>query len=85
MSIYNQGGPSATSLNFIGFEDMAKNNVSPLIYDQVYISYDQPSTAGRYVHAKAGFVPGQQAYLKPNREIYNISAFNKPPIDSALR
>ena len=40
MSIYNQGGPSATSLNFLGFEDAAKNNTSPLIYDQVYIQYD---------------------------------------------
>ena len=47
MSVYNQGGPSATSLNFIGFDDAAKNSTSPLIYDQVYIQFDQPATAGR--------------------------------------
>lgn len=71
MSVYNQGGPSATSLNFIGFEDIARNNTSPLIFDQVYLQYQQPSTAGRYVHAVAGFIPGQKHYLKPNREIFN--------------
>ena len=71
MSIYNQGGPSATSLNFLGFEDAAKNNTSPLIYDQVYIQYDQPSTAGRYIHPVAGFLPGQQSFLKPNVQVFN--------------
>ena len=75
-AVYNQGGPSATSLNFIGFETLGlKNNAAPLIFDQVYLQYDQPSTAGRYIHAKAGFVPGQSSYLKPNVEIYNTSHF----------
>ena len=77
MSIYNQGGPSATSLNFIGFEDAAKNSTSPLIYDQVYIQFDQPSTAGRYIHPVAGFVPGQQSYLKPNVEVFNRSHYTQ--------
>ena len=80
MSIYNQGGPSATSLNFIGFEDMAKNNTSPLIFNQVYLQYDQPTSAGRYVHAVAGFVPGQQPYLKPNLEIYNTAMYRGPTV-----
>ena len=62
MSVYNQGGPSATSLNFIGFEDAAKNNTSPLIYDQVYI---------QYIHPVAGFLPGQQSFLKPNVEVFS--------------
>ena len=75
MSVYNQGGPSATSLNFIGFEDAAKNNTSPLIYDQVYIQYDQPSTAGRYIHPVAGFLPGQQSYLK----VFNRAMHAKRP------
>ena len=68
MSIYNQGGPSATSLNFIGFE-------SPLIYDQVYIQFDQPSTAGRYIHPVAGFLPGQQSYLKPNIQVFSTGQY----------
>ena len=75
MSIYNQGGPSATSLNFLGFEDAAKNNTSPLIYDQVYIQYDQPSTAGRYIHPVAGFLPGQQSFLKPNVQVFNTQYY----------
>ena len=77
MSVYNQGGPSATRLNFIGCEDAAKNNTSPLIYDQVYIQYAQPSTAGRYIHPVAGFLPGQQAYLKPNVEVFNRAMYTK--------
>ena len=28
---------SATSLNFVGFDDMAKNNTSPLLFNQIYI------------------------------------------------
>ena len=64
MSIYNQGGPSATSLN-----------LSPLIYDQVYIQYDQPSTAGRYIHPVAGFLPGQQSFLKPNVQVFNTQYY----------
>ena len=75
MSIYNQGGPSATSLNFIGFEDAAKNSTSPLIYDQVYIQFDQPSTAGRYIHPVAGFLPGQQSYLKPNVQVFSTGQY----------
>ena len=70
---------SATSLNFIGFEDAAKNNTSPLIYDQVYIQYDQPSTAGRYIHPVAGFLPGQQSFLKPNVEVFNRAMYAKRP------
>jgi len=79
MSIYNQGGPSATSLNFIGFDDAAKNSTSPLIYDQIYIQFDQPATAGRYIHPVAGFLPGQQPFLKPNVEIFNTMHYRQQP------
>ena len=75
MSVYNQGRPSAPSMNFIGFDDDAKNSTSPLIYDQVYIQFDQPATAGRYIHPVAGFLPGQQSYLKPNIEVFNTANF----------
>ena len=87
MSVYNQGGPSATSLNFIGFEDAAKNSTSPLIYDQVYIQFDQPSTAGRYIHPVAGYIPGQQSYLKPNIEVFNTTHFtqNLPSMSLGVR
>ena len=77
MSIYNQGGPSATSLNFIGFDDAPRNGLNPLVFDQVYVQYDQPSTAGRYVHPVAGFVPGQQPYLKRNVQHFNNPYFSR--------
>ena len=77
MSIYNQGGPSATSLNFIGFDDAPRNGLNPLVFDQVYIQYDQPSTAGRYIHPVAGFVPGQQPYLKRNVQYFNNPYFSR--------
>ena len=38
MSIFNQGGPSATSLNFLGFEDAAKNNTGLLTDFEVSVS-----------------------------------------------
>ena len=87
-AVYNQGGPSATSLNFIGFESAGfKNNTAPIIYDQVYIQYDQPSTGGRYIHATAGFLPGQQSFLKPNVEVYNTAYFTShlPTMTSGVR
>ena len=84
MSVYNQGGPSATSLNFIGFEDAAKNSTSPLIYDQVYIQFDQPSTAGRYIHPVAGFLPGQQSYLKPNIQVFSTGQYAQLPPGTQL-
>ena len=70
MSVYNQGGPSANA---------AKNSTSPLIYDQIYIQFDQPSTAGRYIHPVAGFLPGQQPFLKPNVEIFNTMHYRQQP------
>ena len=48
---------SATSLNFVGFDDMAKNNTSPLLFNQIYIAPEIPVTAGKWIHPAAGFVP----------------------------
>ena len=64
---------SATSLNFIGFEDMAKNNTSPLLFNQIYIAPELPVTAGKWIHPAAGFLPGQQSYLKRQKTVWNKS------------
>ena len=69
MSVYNQGGPSATSLNFIGFDDFAKNTINPLVYDRIVIQLQPPFTSGRNIHAAAGFVPGDQPHIKTNQQI----------------
>ena len=49
---------SATSLNFIGFEEMKGQGESAKIYNQVFIEPNQSYTAGVGQIAAAGFVPG---------------------------
>ena len=62
---------SATSLNFVGFEEMRGKGTPALIYNQVFIMPNQTQTAGKYIHPVAGFLPGQQSYLKAKRSYYN--------------
>ena len=52
---------SATSLNFIGFEDVKGQGLPELIYNQVFIEPNQSYTAGVGQLAAAGFVPGTQS------------------------
>ena len=62
---------SATSLNFIGFDEMQGNGTSPILYNRIVILPPRPETAGRQVHPVAGFLPGQQPFLKQGNAIYN--------------
>ena len=64
---------SATSLNFVGFEEAAQNGAAPILFNRIYIAPNQPVTAGRHAHATAGFLPDQQPYLKINRDVWNKS------------
>ena len=64
---------SATSLNFIGFDEMNGNGTAPVLFNRVVILPPQRETAGKWIHPAAGFVPGQQPYLKPQVQIYNRS------------
>ena len=59
------------SLNFVGFEEMRGKGTPALIYNQVFIMPNLTQTAGKYIHPVAGFVPGQQSYLKSKRSYYN--------------
>ena len=70
---------SATSMNFVGFENMRGTGTAEILYNRVYIMPPLPVTAGRYIHATAGFVPGQQSYLKPNVEVFNRAMYAKRP------
>ena len=65
---------SATSLNFIGFDEMQGNGTAPLLYNRIVILPNRRETAGKWVHPVAGFVPGQQPYLKPKVQVYNKSS-----------
>ena len=64
---------SATSLNFVGFDDMAKNNTNPFLFNRIYIAPEIPVTAGKWIHPAAGYVPGQQSYLKRQKTVWNKS------------
>ena len=64
---------SATSLNFIGFDEMQGNGTPNLLYNRVVILPPRPETAGAQVHPVAGFLPGQQPYLKPRQQVWNKS------------
>ena len=62
---------SATSLNFIGFDEMQGNGTAPLLYNRIVILPNRRETAGKWIHPVAGYVPGQQHYLKPRTQVYN--------------
>ena len=61
---------SATSLNFIGFDEMQGNGTPNILYNRVVILPPRPETAGSQAHPVAGFLPGQQPYIKPKRQIW---------------
>ena len=63
---------SATSLNFVGFDDMAKNNTNPFLFNRIYIAPEIPVTAGKWIHPSAGFLPGAE-HLKLQKTVWNKS------------
>ena len=64
---------SATSLNFIGFEELTGQGLPKLIYNQVFIEPNQSYTAGKGAIAAAGYVPGTQSYLKRKQALWTQS------------
>ena len=64
---------SATSLNFIGFDEMQGNGTSPILYNRIVILPARRETAGKWVHPVAGYLPGQQPFLKRAVSVYNKS------------
>ena len=66
--------PSATSINFVGFEELKGNGSPDLIYNQIFIEPNQPQAMSVNNIAAAGYVPGQQTYLKQRKAIWSKSA-----------
>ena len=62
---------SATSLNFIGFEEMKGQGMPEILYNQVFIEPNQSYTAGVGQIAAAGYVPGTQSYLKRRQAVWS--------------
>ena len=73
MSTPQTTSSSATSPNFIGFDEMRGNGTAPILFNRVVILPPPRETAGKWIHPAAGFVPGQQPYLKPQVQVYNRS------------
>ena len=46
---------SATSMNFIGFDDMQGNGTPDILFNRVVILPTRPETAGKWIHPLAGF------------------------------
>jgi len=60
-------------MNFLGFEDMKGFGTPPLMFGQVFIEPNQAETAGVNQLAAAGFLPGQQSYIKTRRAVWSKS------------
>ena len=71
------GSASVTSMNYVGFEEMRGQGANELMDGQIFIEPNLPETAGRGALAAAGFVPGQQSYLKARRAIWNKSRIGR--------
>jgi len=67
------GTASATSMNFLGFDDMKGFGTPPLMFGQIFIEPNQAETAGIGSLAAVGFLPGQQSYIKQRRAIWSKS------------
>ena len=63
------GGASVTSMNFVGFEELKGKGAPELLYNQIFIEPNMPQATSVGNIAAAGYVPGQQSYLKQRRAI----------------
>ena len=71
------GSASVTSMNFVGFEELKGQGAPELLYNQIFIEPNMPETSGAGNIAAAGYVPGQQSYLKARRAVWNKSRIGR--------
>ena len=67
-------------MNFIGFDELKGNGTPDILYNRVVILPPTPETAGSQIHPVAGFLPGQQSFLKPKVQV----STQRVPIDKRL-
>ena len=70
------GSASVTSMNYVGFEEM-RGQAPELIYNQIFIEPNLPQATSSGNIAAAGYIPGQQSYLKARRTIWNKSRIGR--------
>ena len=71
------GSASVTSMNYVGFEELKGQGAPELIYNQIFIEPNLPQGTSSGNIAAAGYVPGQQSYLKQRRTIWNKSRIGR--------
>ena len=71
------GSASVTSMNYVGFEELKGQGAPELLYNQIFIEPNQPQATSSGNIAAAGYVPGQQSYLKQRRTIWNKSRIGR--------
>ena len=79
------GSASVTSMNYVGFEELKGEGAPELLYNQIFIEPNLPQTIGRGNIAAAGYVPGQQSYLKQRRAIWSKSNLGRDLALQGLR
>ena len=67
------GSASVTSMNYVGFEELRGEGAPELLYNQIFIEPNLPEATGVGNIAAAGYVPGQQSYLKQRKTIWSKS------------
>jgi hypothetical protein len=67
------GSASVTSMNYVGFEEMRGRGAPELLYNQIFIEPNLPEATGSGNIAAAGYVPGQQSYLKRRKVVWSKS------------
>ena len=60
-------------MNYVGFEDLRGQGAPELLYNQIFIEPNLPQATSVGNIAAAGYIPGQQSYLKARRRIWNKS------------
>ena len=71
------GSASVTSMNFVGFEELKGQGAPELIYNQIFIEPNLPEASGVGNIAAAGYVPGQQSYLKRRKAVWSKSRIGR--------
>jgi hypothetical protein len=71
------GSASVTSMNYVGFEELKGQGAPELLYNQIFIEPNQPQATSSGNIAAAGYVPGQQSYLKARRATWSKSRIGR--------
>ena len=71
------GSASVTSMNYVGFEELKGQGAPELLYNQIFIEPNLPQATSSGNIAAAGYVPGQQSYLKARRATWSKSRIGR--------